>query len=98
MTATRTSRPTLRRLLHAMLWFCVCFAVARHLLPSPFSDFVPPPGMLGGQARIYYGAILPILGAPFGAGVGAIFGKTGFGALVAIPAAFVLAFLISDPH
>lgn len=98
MTATHTSRPTLRRLFHAMVWFCVCFALTRHLLPSPFVDFDPPPGSLGGQTRMYYCGALPILGALFGAGAGAIFGKTGLGALVGIPTGFVLAILLSDPH
>ncbi len=96
MAAKRTSRPTIRRLLHATLWFCVCFALARHLLPNPFIGFEPDG--LGGQARIYYGAVLLILGAPFGAGFGAIFGKTGWGALVGIPSGVVLALLITDPH
>ncbi|MFO0898962.1 MAG: hypothetical protein U0836_16180 [Pirellulales bacterium] len=80
-----------------MFWFCVCFALARHLPPNPFIGYVPPAG-LGGQARIYYCGVLLIRGAPFGAGVGAIFGKTGLGALAGIPAGFVLGILISDPH
>jgi len=98
MAAKLSSRLTIRRLLYATLWFCVCFALARNMPFAEFWGYAPPPDMLGGQARQFFTMALAILGLPFGAGIGAIFGKTAWGAMLGPPAGLFLGFLITDSH
>ncbi len=79
---------TILRILHAILWFGVCFGILQRVAPDfAFQDFC-----LQRPSTLYKYSVVALVATSFGAGVGALVGRVWQGAVFAV--AVTISFLV----